>query len=174
MLSPISQVIPTRQILLLYTPYFTKGATEAHHLYTLSGVRERVKWPMVYTCSMTYACGLPFYFYFYFAGIGDPMKCYKGVIESDFRKLAGDSIDHRLKSRKVRAIRKLVPKTVRTAGLELMQQPGDGEERAPKEQSFPRSGPFLHIHYHFPLLILKSSLQFSSTIYCFQTPHISI
>lgn len=49
------------------------------------------------------------------------MKCYKGVIESDFRKLAGDSIDHRLKSRKVRAIRKLVPKTVRTAGLELMQ-----------------------------------------------------
>lgn len=49
------------------------------------------------------------------------MKCYKGVIESDFRQLAGDSIDHRLKSRKARAIRKLVPKTVRTAGLELMQ-----------------------------------------------------
>lgn len=44
------------------------------------------------------------------------MKCYKGVTETetDFRELAGDSVEHKLdvKSRKARVIRKVMQQTI--------------------------------------------------------------
>lgn len=69
----------------------------------------------------------------------------KGVTETetDFRELAGDSVEHKLdvKSRKARVIRKVMQQTIWQMGPELLQKHDDGEDREPEQQSPARSDP---------------------------------
>ena len=139
------------------------------------GLGSSLSGPQVGVCAMLSAGGLPFKFYFYFVGTGNLVKCSKRRSNrTRFQKIS--CWQYRLQIKEQESESTLETSTenlTRQVGPELPQQPGKGRSM-PKEQSCPPSGPFLHIHHHFPPPTLRSPLLFSPTFYYFQTPHVSI